>query len=125
MLRKLLRLLGWGHDASDDRPTPPPPNEMPLETPRMVPMMDDATQIATGLRAVHDRAGHGQQSLMIHLFGIRYANEIKQTRVRASELMVLAGLPKLGPTLNSGVRMAPYVTLTPEAVRLLERLVKE
>ena len=124
MLRKLLRLLRWGHDASDDRPTPPTPNEMLLDTPRMVPM-DDARQIARGLRAVHDRAGHGQQSLMIHLFGIRYAKEVKQTRVRASELMVLAGLPKLGPTLNSGVRMAPYVTLTPEAVRLLERLVEE
>ena len=122
MLRKLLRLLGWAHDASNDAPTSP--TRMLRETPRIV-LMDDASQIARGLRAVHDRAGHGQQSLMIRLFGIRYAHEIKQTRVRASELMVMAELPKLGPTLNSGVRMAPYVTLTPEAVGLLERLVKE
>lgn len=85
--------------------------------------MNTADELSRGLRAVHDRAGHGQQTLMIYLFGIKYAGAIENAGVTPNELFKMAGLPKLGPTLNSGIKLSPLVSLSPQAIQLLDRLV--
>lgn len=56
---------------------------------------------------------------MIHLFGIKYADEIEACDVVPKDLCCMAGLPEsYGREVSKGRRLAHFVDLKPRAARL-------
>jgi hypothetical protein len=67
-------------------------------------------QLADELRLACEAAGKGERVVTIHLFGIRYADELKGRNLR--EIATLAGIPvDYGTELGKGVKLAGYVLL--------------
>ena len=59
---------------------------------------------------MYANAPNGDAVAMIHLFGIKYADEIKQNNYSKKDIIKRAGLPKSYDTeLNKGVKLAEYV----------------
>ena len=62
------------------------------------------------LRQMYDSAPDGEQIAMIHLFGIRYANEIKTADCSPKDIISAAQMkPSLATELNKGIKLAAYV----------------
>jgi len=54
----------------------------------------------------------GEKVTMIHLFGIRYADEIKLCGASRRDLAITAGIQESYATeISKGVRLAQYVTV--------------
>ena len=71
--------------------------------------MDD-TELAAILRDMFRRAPYGKKELAVHLFGIKYADELWRGRV--ANIARLSGLPTgYDGLVNYGRNLAPYVDL--------------
>ena len=62
------------------------------------------------------------RTLSTHLFGIKYSAELHG--LTSDDIVVTAGLPRIGPTLNARRKLSGFVELTPEAERWLEALME-
>ena len=62
----------------------------------------------------------GDATLMVHLFSIRYAQELHKWSVE--EIRKLADIPNLDATITDGRKLAPYVSITGYGEKLLDRL---
>ena len=67
-------------------------------------------ELAQKLREMYDTAPEGEQTVCVHLFGIKYAAELSP--FSAAVVVKRAGLGKgYGPEVNKGRNLAKYVTL--------------
>lgn len=70
----------------------------------------NAGSLASVLRKAYDNAPHGETVAMIHLFGIRYANEIRGCGQSPIAIARLAGIAETyGTEINNAVNLAKYV----------------
>jgi len=70
----------------------------------------DKYDLAKVLSNMYSGAKDGEAVAMIHLFGIRYATEIRKAETNASELARLAKIPTSYVTeVNKGMKLAKYV----------------
>ncbi|RPA22582.1 HTH-like domain-containing protein [Shewanella frigidimarina] len=54
----------------------------------------------------------GETAVSIHLFGIKYASEIKECGLSPKNLAKLAGIPETyGTEINKGRNLAKFVTI--------------
>jgi hypothetical protein len=68
------------------------------------------TEAGALLSEMYRNALLGEKVLSIHVFGIRYANEIKS--MRPEEIAILAELPKsYGTEIRKGIKLAKYVRI--------------
>lgn len=79
------------------------------------------TDLARILRNAHaDGEGDMTKALNIHLYGIRYAHDLRG--VRLAEVVKLAGIP---PSYNTeiakGIKLSAYVRLTVAAIHMIEK----
>lgn len=66
-------------------------------------------ELADKLRAMWEAAPEGARSPMVHLFGIKYANELEGMNLQ--DIAELAGRPRsMGTEIYKGCRLAQYVT---------------
>jgi 5-methylcytosine-specific restriction protein B len=67
-------------------------------------------QLALELRKACESAPPGERVVTIHLFGIRFANELKRRNLK--QIAGLAGIPETyGTELAKGAKLAPHVTV--------------
>lgn len=67
-----------------------------------------ATELGKKLKEMYDNAPRGEQVTMVHLFSIKYHEQIKEAGVR--EVVEEAGVPSTFRTeVNKGVKLAKYV----------------
>ena len=66
--------------------------------------------LSSCLRRMYDSAREGEQIAMIHLFGIRYASEIKSAGYSPKDIVLAAQMKSsLATELNKGIKLAAYV----------------
>ena len=71
--------------------------------------------LGSKLREMYQNAPHNEQVLMIHLFGIKYADIIRQYGYNAREIVEASGINESYVTeLSKGMRMSKYVEIKPE-----------
>ena len=69
------------------------------------------SSLAASLKQMYEFAPDGEQMAMIHLFGIRYAAEIKSSDFTPKDIVTAAGLkPSLYTELTKGIKLASYVS---------------
>lgn len=62
------------------------------------------------LRDMYDDAPKGDQVAMIHLFGIKYAHEIKKNEYKPKDILKSADMHESYQTeINKGIRLSKYV----------------
>ena len=67
---------------------------------------------ADHLKRMYNAASHGETVTQIHLFGIKYAEDLADLDIRT--VVKVAGLPESYVTeVNKGKKLARYVTLKP------------
>lgn len=67
-------------------------------------------ELSCTLRDMYDNAPDRDQVAMVHLFGIKYANEIKREDFSIKEILRNADMPLSYQTeINKGIRLARYV----------------
>ena len=77
-------------------------------------------ELADELREMYDTAPRGEQVVMIHLFGVKYAAELN--RVSLANVVNLAGLSRTYVTeVNKGRNLAKYVDLKPQVINHARR----
>lgn len=68
------------------------------------------TELSRELRTMYDDAGNKEKVVMIHLFGIKYADQIGNSNFNAKDIVLAAGLPESYHTeVHKGMRLARYV----------------
>ena len=68
------------------------------------------SELGTKLSEMYNNAPKGDAVAMIHLFGIKYANEIKQSNYSKRDIIEQSGISTSYLTeLNKGVKLAEYV----------------
>jgi len=64
------------------------------------------------LKEMYENAPKGEKVAMIHLFGIKYAQEIKDSKASFQDIAVAAGFDKpYGTEISKGAKLAKYVTI--------------
>lgn len=67
-------------------------------------------ELGIKLNEMYNNAPKGDAVAMIHLFGIRYANEIKQSNYSKKDIIEQSGISSSYLTeLTKGVKLAEYV----------------
>ena len=80
----------------------------------------NSQQLAEELSRMYNTAPRGEQVAMIHLFGIKYANELRG--VGLSDLAEQAGISRAyGTEINKGRNLAKYVDLKPQVINHARR----
>ena len=70
----------------------------------------DKTDLAKKLNEMYFNSANGEAVAMIHLFGIKYASEIKQSGSTFRELADLAKIqPSYATEISKGAKLAKYV----------------
>jgi 5-methylcytosine-specific restriction protein B len=72
------------------------------------------TKIELGLKLkeMYDNALQGELVTMIHLFGIKYASQIKKSGASFKDIAVAAGLGKAyGTEISKGSKLSKYVVV--------------
>jgi len=73
------------------------------------------TELGAILREMYENAPRGDQAVQIHLFAIKYADEMTYRRVDKKEILKYAGLSQTYLTeISKGIKLAKYVTIKPE-----------
>ncbi len=68
-------------------------------------------ELGTKLGEMYNGAPKGDSTAMIHLFGIKYADEIKKSEYSQKDIIKQSGIPtSYFAELNKGVKLAVYVT---------------
>ncbi|TWT44838.1 hypothetical protein RAS1_12560 [Phycisphaerae bacterium RAS1] len=71
-------------------------------------------ELASKLRTMYGDALHGEKKTMIHLFGIKYARQIRDSDLSCRDIAVAAGICESYVTeINNGVNLAKYVEIKP------------
>ena len=66
------------------------------------------------LADMYNNAPEGEAVAMIHLFGIRYAREIRECNESAKQLAIAAGIGEsYGTEISKGVKLSQYVWTRP------------
>ena len=64
------------------------------------------------LKEMYENAPHSEQVLMIHLFGIKFADVIRENGYNAREIIEAAGMKdSYQVEVNKGMKMAKYVEI--------------
>ncbi|WP_152004397.1 HTH-like domain-containing protein [Desulfoluna spongiiphila] len=72
----------------------------------------DVYELGRILNNMYENAEHGESVVMIHLFGIKYATEIRACKVSMKEIAKAAQIHEsYGTEIGKGVRLAKYVML--------------
>lgn len=67
-------------------------------------------EMAAILKLMYENAPKGDSTTMIHLFGVRYADEIKEADFTPKEILKAAEMSESYQTeINKGVRLSKYV----------------
>lgn len=68
-------------------------------------------ELANELKLMYDNA-KSDRVAMIHVFGIKFANEIKENKYRPVDILKLANMPEsYYAEINKGVKLSSYVNL--------------
>ena len=71
-------------------------------------------EAAAELKRMYERAPQGEQTTMLHLFGIKYADDLVGLSI--GDVVRKADISKSYPTeINKGRRLAKYVDIKPDA----------
>ena len=70
-------------------------------------------ELADTLSQMHHSAADGNKSVVVHLFGIRYADEIRDCGASIAEIVRLSALSHttLAREVSKGMKLARYVSL--------------
>jgi len=69
-------------------------------------------ELGTILAEMYNNASKGNSVAMIHLFGIKYANEIKESEYSKKDIITQSGISaSYLAELTKGVKLAEYVIL--------------
>lgn len=69
-------------------------------------------ELGSILGDMYRTAPDGETVAMIHLFGVKYADEIKSLQASARDIAMAAGINESYATeINKGVHLAKYVTV--------------
>jgi len=64
------------------------------------------------LQEMYTNAKNGEKVVMIHLFGIKYANEIQNCDCSTKDIAVAANINEsYGTEISKGVKLSKYVTI--------------
>ncbi len=64
------------------------------------------------LKNMYENASKGEAVAMIHLFGIKYSEEIKECNISFKEIAVAAGMNEpYGTEISKGAKLSKYVTV--------------
>ena len=78
-------------------------------------------ELGNKLKKIYGSAPKGDVAVHIHLFGIKYADEIKSNNYRLANILEIAGLSDVYRTeLNKGIKLAKYVELKTEKTEKAE-----
>ena len=70
----------------------------------------DSQELANILRQMYSAAGHGEKVVMIHLFGIRYSEEIRACEDSPARIAKKANISeRYGTEIYKGCNLARYV----------------
>lgn len=74
--------------------------------------MMDAAELGKILHDMYFNAPQGESTTMVHLFGVKYAAEIKSPANNAKKILSISGVPETYcAEIHKGVRLAKYVKL--------------
>jgi hypothetical protein len=69
-------------------------------------------ELANKLNDMYFNAEKGEKVLMIHLFGIKYAEEILENRISTKEIAKAANINEsYGTEISKGVKLSKYVII--------------
>jgi len=64
------------------------------------------------LKDMYNNAPKGETAAMIHLFGIKYSEKIKESKVSFKDIAIAAGIGEsYGTEISKGAKLANYVTI--------------
>ncbi|MDD4643380.1 MAG: hypothetical protein PHG99_07790 [Erysipelotrichaceae bacterium] len=67
-------------------------------------------QLAEILKDMYEKAPKGEQVVHIHLFGIKYADIIRENKYKVSDIIKMSGLHESYATeLSKGIKLSAYV----------------
>jgi hypothetical protein len=70
--------------------------------------------LAQKLKDMYFNAPQGEKVSMIHLFGIKYSEEIKECEASTKEIAKAAGINEsYGTEISKGVKLGHYVNIKP------------
>lgn len=70
----------------------------------------EAEELAEVLKKMYHESKEGEAAVMIHLFGVKYASQIRNSGTSPANIATLAGLPKsYGTEINKGINLSKYV----------------
>ncbi len=70
------------------------------------------TELGQKLKEMYDKAPHGEAVAMIHLFGIKFSEDIKESNASFKEIAVAAGIGEsYGTEISKGAKLAKYVSV--------------
>ena len=74
----------------------------------------DIKQLGKELNKMYFKAPKGEVVAMIHLFGIKYAKDIRASKFSKKAIAEEAGIPiSFAVEINKGVKLAHYVVIKP------------
>ena len=69
-------------------------------------------ELGTALSKMYHNAPKGEAVARIHLFGIKYAEELSQSKFNKKEIARAANIPEsFGTEISKGMKLAQYVTV--------------
>ncbi|MGI9013676.1 MAG: HTH-like domain-containing protein [Phycisphaerales bacterium] len=75
-----------------------------------------AQELGNTLREMYDGADKGSAVVMIHLFGIKYATQIRESGANARDIVRAAGMNDSYATeIQKAIRLAEFVDVKPAA----------
>ena len=85
-------------------------------------MNKSADELGIILNKMYHKAPRKETVTMVHLFGIRYPEDIRRAGVK--EVTKAAGIgDEYKAEVNKGIKLAPYATLSPEVLAQLDLLI--
>jgi len=68
------------------------------------------TKLSELLYDMYSKANSGEKVVMIHLFGVKYAKDIKSLETNATELAKLSSIqPAYATEISKGMKLSKYV----------------
>ncbi len=70
----------------------------------------NVNELSEKLREMYRGASQGDAVVMVHLFGIKYANEIRESGASPKEIVLAAGMSEsYGVEVNKRINLAKFV----------------
>lgn len=82
---------------------------------KMALLKKELIELGNKLKNMYENASYGESVLMIHVFGIKYAQEIKRNGFTPRDVIKASGLNESYVTeLNKGMNLAKYAIIKQE-----------